>query len=473
MENKVTKKSISIKNLSLWDENARFPNKYFNKMEKDLIEYFVSKKDFKLVKLAEEVTNEFDLPQLEKLVVYELNGKNIVLEGNRRLAVYKLLDNPELTDDAKFKNKFNELKSKININSNFELECLITKDKEQGFRYINRKHLKGNNEVSWGDNERAHHNARRGKANQKELLKVAITKRIKNLDFPEELKERVLGPGFVTTFWRLIEQKSTWHAFGFSLNDNDELQIQDKNFDKKLKVIIFDVLQKSKFNDKLFSRLNTKEIKSYLEQISKDDYKRVADEIKKQTETGLLGQKSTSVTSTNSANKRDTPKSSLRSYLIPRTCFLPIGPKEAKINNIYCELKDDLLIDDSRKAVPNAVGVLFRVFLEISLDYYAKTNGHEFGKGSTINQKINWVVKSLKNKAHEKQKFSNINKVGSSTGPKSYLSIENFHEYVHSTTTQPSSSELKSKWDNLQEFFEILWKDLDKEAKLKKTKCKR
>jgi len=34
--------------------------------------------------LAEEMVSEFDLPQLEKLVVYELNGKNIVLEGNRR-----------------------------------------------------------------------------------------------------------------------------------------------------------------------------------------------------------------------------------------------------------------------------------------------------------------------------------------------------------------------------------------------------
>lgn len=83
MANKFTKNNISIKNLSLWDENARFPDKYFNKTEKELIE-FVFKKDFKLAELAEEVVSEFDLPQLEKLVVYELNGKNIVLEGNRR-----------------------------------------------------------------------------------------------------------------------------------------------------------------------------------------------------------------------------------------------------------------------------------------------------------------------------------------------------------------------------------------------------
>lgn len=470
MAEKFIKNNISIKNLSLWDENARFPDKYFNKTEKELIEYFVSKKDFKLAELAEEIVSEFDLPQLEKLVVYELNGKNIVLEGNRRLAVYKLLDDPDLTSDAKLKNKLNGLKSRIKINGDFKLECLITKDKDQGLRYIDRKHLRGNNEVSWGDNERAHHNARRGNASQKELLKVAITKRIKDLDFPEELKEQVLGHGFITTFWRLIEQKPAWSAFGFSLDDNGELQTKDKDFDEKLKVIIYDVLQKGKFNNKLFSRLNTKEIESYLGQISNNDYKRVASEIKKQTKTDLFGKESTSVQKNNGAN-RSIPKSSLRNYLIPKTCVLQI--QERKINNIYCELKNDLLIDDSNSAVPNAVGVLFRVFLEISLDYYAKMNSHGFKKNDTINQKISWVVKSLEGKKYDKNKFNNINKVGSSTGQKSYLSIENFHEYVHSTTTQPSSSELKSKWDNLQEFFEILWGDLNKKAKTKKQNAKR
>jgi len=470
MANKFIKNNISIKNLSLWDENARFPDKYFNKTEKELIEYFISKKDFKLFEFAEEVVSEFDLPQLEKLVIYELNGKNIVLEGNRRLAVYKLLDDPDLASDMRLKNKLNGLKSRIKINDDFKLECLITKDKDQGLRYIDRKHLRGNNEVSWGDNERAHHNARRGNASQKELLKVAITKRIKDLDFPEELKEQVLGHGFITTFWRLIEQNPAWSIFGFSLDDNGELQTKDKDFDEKLKVIIFDVLQKGKFSNKLFSRLNTKEIESYLKQITKDDYKRVSDEIKKQTKTNLFGKESTSIPTNNGTN-RSVPKSSLRNYLIPKTCVLQI--QETKINNIYCELKNDLLIDDSKNAVPNAVGVLFRVFLEISLDYYAKMNSHGFKKNDTINQKISWVVKNLEDKKYDKNKFNNINKVGSSTGQKSYLSIENFHEYVHSTTTQPSSSELKSKWDNLQEFFEILWSDLNKRSKNKKQNAKR
>ena len=451
---KITQDNISISELSLWDQNARFPDTYFNKTEKELIEHFATKKDFKLVELASEIVDEFSWPQLEKLVVYESGGKKIVLEGNRRLAAYKLLNNPELTDDIGLKKKLNDLRAQININNNFKLECLVTQDKELGLRYIDRKHLKGNNEVSWGDNERAHHKSRRGSAGQKEELKIAITRRVRDLDIPEEWKEKVLGRGFVTTFWRIIEPKAIQNLFGLELDDG-ELRVGNNDFDKKLKVVICDVIDKKEPSGKRLSRLNVEEIKDYVNQISESDYKRVSGEIKTQAT-----QKSNPVTQ----RKESTPKSSTRKYLIPKTCVLQIK-KATRINDIYCELRDDLRIDDSKKSVPNAVGVLFRVFLEVSLDYYAKMNGHVFNKEDKIRQKIPWVVETLKGKGHDQEKFHNINKVGSSQVMQSYMSIENFHEYVHSHTTEPTSSELKAQWNNLQEFFEILWGDLNKDGK--------
>ena len=87
---------------------------------------------------------------------------------------------------------------------------------------------------------------------------------------------------------------------------------------------------------------------------------------------------------------------------------------------------------------------------------------HNFSKSTTISQKIPWVVDSLKSKGYDNKTFNNINKVASAKGVHSFLSIHNFHEYVHSTVTQPSSNELKTKWDNLQSFFELVWQDLNK-----------
>jgi hypothetical protein len=451
--------SIPLYELSLWDENARFSDQYFNKTEEELIEYFLSKKNFKIVNLAEEIVKDFDLPQLEKLVAYRFDDKNVILEGNRRLTAYKLLANPLLIKDQNLKKKFIELKNKIEIADTYELECVITDNLEKGYRYIERKHLNNNNEVQWGDNERAHHKKRRGKANEKELLKVEISKVIQGLDFPAELRERVLGPGYVTTFWRLIEQSPAQKIFGFSFDKDNQLNIRDKTFKDKLKVIIWDVLNNGTYKEKLFSRLKVNEIDDYLKEISENDYQRVSVEIEKQKTKNLFDEESISVSSDPKKTQvRSNPKSSLRTYLIPKTCILKIN--ETKINNIYKELRHDLLLDDSNKAVPNAVGVLFRVFLEISLDFYASKQGHIFKKEETINIKIPWVVKSLTIKGHDKSKFNNINKVGSAKKENSYLSIDNFHEYVHSSTTQPTSSELKAKWDNLQEFFEILWKSV-------------
>ncbi|MCO6174487.1 hypothetical protein NHF50_05470 [Flavobacterium sp. NRK F10] len=63
---------------------------------------------------------------------------------------------------------------------------------------------------------------------------------------------------------------------------------------------------------------------------------------------------------------------------------------------------------------------------------------------------------------YDKKIFNNITVVGSSKMQHSYLSIEKFHQYVHSSTLEPSSSELKAKWDLLQPFFVVLWQDFNK-----------
>lgn len=127
----VKTKNISIKDLTLWDENARFPDKFFNSDETELVAFFLSKSDYKINPLVEAIVKDFDLPQLEKLVVWNDNGQNIVLEGNRRLTAYKLLNNPALTKDSSLIKFLTEQKLKINISDDFMLECLVTEDKEK------------------------------------------------------------------------------------------------------------------------------------------------------------------------------------------------------------------------------------------------------------------------------------------------------------------------------------------------------
>ncbi len=449
-------KKIRLKDLNLWDENARFPDKYFKQNENELIDYFVSKKDFKIIELAKSIIKDTDLPQIEKLVVLELEGKNIVIEGNRRITAYKLITNPSLTSNNKIRDFFQKI-NKTPINEDFELDCITTNNIEQALRYVDRKHNNNNFEVAWGQAERDNFKARRGRASSKELFRIGVIKLIKKLDIPEPMKEKVLGKGFVTTLFRIIDSSPAHKLYGFKINGNGNLEFEDENFPKKLKVIILNVLQKKTLDNskKVDSRtLNKNSAKDeYLQSIETNDSKKVEKIIQANTKENLFGEKSTEISDTTVV--KIFPKSTSRNHLIPKSCHLTIT--EPKINNIYRELRDNLLLDNSKKTVPNAVGVLFRVFLEISIDYYAKKNGRLFKRNDTIGKKISWIVKDLIEKGYNKNEFNSINKVGSGKKEETIFAIDNFHEYVHSYKTQPSPNDLKIKWDNLQEFFIILW----------------
>jgi hypothetical protein len=455
-------KFIAIKDLILWDENARFPDKFFNQEETKLIEYFLSKSDFKIKPLLESIIKDFDLPQLEKIVVWNDGEQNIVLEGNRRLTAYKLLNNPSIVTDLKLQEYINKEKTKITISDNYSLECIVVENREDAFRYIDRKHYNGNNEVNWRDTERAHYSKRRGKENPLELIKIGIAKIVRELDLPDEMKEQVLGSGYVTTFYRIVTTTPAKKEFKYSFDNDGNFIVGDENFRDKLKVIIYSVLNKQdiKGNPVDSRTLNkTDKIEEFIKSVEKIDTKKVEEKIKEQTSENIFGEKSISL-GVGSSKQKVLPKSTSRKFLIPMSCSLRIT--QPKINNIYRELRENLLLDETNDSVPNAVGVLFRVFLEISLDQYAKMNQKIFKKDDTISQKIPWVVKSLEDKGYDQKTFNNINKVGSAKKENTYLSIDNFHEYVHSTTTQPSSNELKLKWDNLQSFFETIWLDLNK-----------
>ena len=450
-------KNLKISELSLWDQNPRFPNKYFKKSEQELIEYFYNKKSFNIHKLLINIVNNFDLIPCERLVVLIKDSKNIVLEGNRRLMVYKLLLNPNLSTDNNLRNEILKLKSKININKNYTIECIVVNDFEIGKQYIEQKHL-NNNMENWGEQERSNYKMRVHKANNSEKLKIEIEKIIReDVDLPEEIKDQVLGKGYVTNLWRILNSSPANDLFGFDF-DNDTLSIKDEDFKDKLKIIIFDIINKKTTKGQVMNSrsLNTNEEKEqYLKSINKDDCSDINEQINSKTTTNLFGDKSLNI----KKNIRINPKSTLRNHLIPDRCRIIIS--EVKINNIYRELRDDLLLDDTNKSVPNAIGVLFRVFLEVSIDYFYNQKGLFFKSETKLAGKITKVADYMQqNNIAKEQQLTNIRAVA--TDKNNILAIENFHKYVHTYTTQPTPSDLKLKWDNLQEFFEILFNEINK-----------
>lgn len=460
---------IGIKNLSLWDENPRFPEEYFSKREAELVEYFLRKKEFKIQSFAQEVAKDFDLPQLEKIVVLRLKGKYIVLEGNRRLVAYKILLNPTLTTDQPLRRLFEELKKKTKISGSFKLEANVTTVKEEGLRFVDRKHNRGNNEVGWGEPERRNFAVRRFHGKNKDVLRVELGNAVKKLSLPDAIKEAVLSKGLVTTFYRIVDSASARKKLAYGVSDSGVIRIKNqKKFNDLLKVITYNVWIKKDFNGgEVDSRsLNkTLAIDKYVFGLLSKNVVRVDDEIKTSTKETLFGERVILAPSRSRSNQLSVD----RKFLINSSIYI----QSPRINDIYDELRKKIEVD----ITPNASAVLFRVFMECSIDCYIDAHKLKIQDDTKLAGKILLVTEHLEDalalrrlaeegnrsptpnefkKAKGKVKFKCMRRVATKDN-NSILSVETFHDFVHDYRTSPIPSELKKHWDNLDSFFVALW----------------
>lgn len=470
-------KKITIKDLCLWDENARFPEEYFSKTENELIDYFLQKKHFKIESFAKEIVKDFDLPQLEKLVVLQINKKYVTLEGNRRLTVYKLISNPLLASNERLKNFFEELQKATKINGACLLESVVTSVREEALRFIDRKHNRGNNEIGWGEPERRNFAIRQLRGKGKDVVRVELANAVKKLSLPEIVKESVLGKGFVTTFYRIVDGISARNKLGYEVLESGQIKIKNqKHFDDFLKIIVFDVWSKRDLKGNVIDSrsLNKQDaVDSYVKGVQIKDIQKVDKEIKKNTKENLFGEKIILV----SSRARSKQISILRKYLIDSSIYI----ENPRINDIYNELRKKLEVN----MTPNAVAVLFRVFMECSIDCYIDKNKLTIKDNTKLAGKILLAVNHLEDalalrflaeqgikmptmpefkKAKEKVKFKNMRRVATKDN-NSILSVSTFHDFVHDYKTSPIASELKKHWENLDSFFVALWDALSKKKK--------
>ena len=379
-------KKISIENLSLWDENARFPDKYYNSNEKELIKYFLSKPDFKIRNLIEEIVLDSDLPHLEKVVVWDTSDNLVVVEGNRRLTGYKLLANPEIIADIdqKLHKYLIEKQPEHGITNDFTLDCLISEDKDECYRYIDRKHAKGNNQANWLEPERVNYSKRRGVENQNAKLKVAISNYVRQLDIPEDIKNEILGQGYVTTFFRLVATGPAKETYGLTTDENGELKFDDTSFPEKLKVIIHNVLKKEDFEGKKVDsrELNkNQQIEDYLKKVKPEHAEKVDKEIKDNTRKDIFGNESTSLGKSTTKQKvtpqvptpRKTPKTKENETLFGKTLVL----KGGKVNDLYRAIVGIYEKSQYDSTVFPIIGMSLRLITEVAARMYFEENAPE------------------------------------------------------------------------------------------------
>ena len=148
--------------------------------------------------------------------------------------------------------------------------------------------------------------------------------------------------------------------------------------------------------------------------------------------------------------KKSIPLSTSRRTLIPPNCVLRIK-NATRINKIYKELRGLEV-----KGFENACAITFRVFLELSVENYAKAKNIVCNEGESLASKIGKVAKYMESKKLMSKDELKPIRLACST-PDNLVSTHTLNAYVHNPNLSPKADNLKLTWDDFEKFFKTMW----------------
>lgn len=434
------------------------PRHFKARSQKDAIAKVLEEQRDKIVKLAESIIDQKGLSPMDRMLVLKKKPSDkgyIVVEGNRRIAVLKILSNPSLMDDAKIskgiRDRLDALSVKFKKSDIEPIDIAIVAKRSDANYWINLRHTGANGGagvVQWATTQQE-----RFQGPSPQLDVVDFVKSFGGLSDYELGK---LDGRFITTLRRLIDSPDVRNIIGidkagksvFSLYPAPEVM-------KPLKRIVLDLALKHIKVDQIKT---VEQMKAYVSGFPSADLpdsakitdpKPLVDFTAKDFVRPFASSPRPSVTPTSSASP-----SAKRIGLIPPGTIINITQPRVKV--IY----DELASLRYAKHI-NAIGVLFRVFLETSVDAYLHKIGSSSknikGKFKSLLDKINEVINDIvSNHGGDSKVFNPLrNALTSSSSP---LWIDLLHSYVHNGGGTPTKPNLEAAWDHAFPLIAAIWK---------------
>jgi hypothetical protein len=479
-------KAIPLSDIKLDLENVRFGQDVANNQREAMSLMMSSKKDArKIEKLAEHIS-EYGLDPTELQLVYkDSDNSYVVIEGNRRLTALRLLINPGLCPIENLIPNFNKYHKRMDLSSIDIIECGVVKDRNEGLVWIDIKHTGENGgigRVQWDGNIRDEFRARGGEESIGRQLRNLIKK--SNL-FDSDTVEAVNNIN-VTSLTRLFSSLPAQNLFELKVVNKKLLPSMEMKFIVPSVEYALLLFWRDKLNvDDIYKNTDRE---NFLKRIPEEHLPENVKKLEVKNKTNPFDSNNKEKNSSTKKNDHDTetskdvtdnnpngskaadvdvpprrrakPDSASRRYLIDYTLSI----KQKRINIIYTELRRKLVVED----VTNAVAVLFRVFLELSCDYYIKLHNQDIKRSDnnnildistgkiTLSLKILSVVKHLADNKHlSKGSAKALNKRANASD--SLGSIDHFNEFVHSTASSPLPREINLIANDYRPLLESIW----------------
>lgn len=427
--------SIQPSNLLIDAENPRLPqpNTGQREAQRALAEY----QQRKLLSLAKHIVQR-GLNPAELPIVMPTNDdlkRYVVLEGNRRLTALRALENPDSLVGAVDNTVLKEMRALAKDYQTSPVEyvhCLVVKSREEANHWIELRHT-GENQgaglVAWGSDESARFRARSG---QLEIHSQALNFLEQHGHLTPE-KRRLIP---VTSLKRLLGTPEVRAKCGIDLQNGKLVYLGDpKRVARALLHIIGDLTSANTRTEHIYTR--EKRI-------------RYANRMPAEVVVKPTMAKGRVLSSGRKARFVRPKLARPRDNLIPHDCILSIN--DQRVGAIEMELRTLSL-----EGYTNAVGVLFRVFLELSVDAYVAANKLTLAADPSLRNKMQTVVNDLTNK--KKLTAQQATPVRRAMQKDSFLapSLTLMHQYLHCQHVFPAPGDLRAHWNSLQPFMVAMW----------------
>ena len=457
---------ILLTKLKLDHTNPRHPE---FESQREIIEwmtYGAGRIGEKLATLAKDIV-EFGLNPADRAMVVadeKEKGHYIVLEGNRRLTAVKLLNNPDLAPDKKWKKRFARLVSQ-GYTPTKVVNCVVFDDEELAYHFIELRHLGesgGAGIVPWEPEQKARHDQKmHGRSRHHKAL--AILDFVRTADGVEEDTRNYAGEGFpITTLDRLLSDKEFRTFLGLDLNSDGEIcfGVEPRQALKPIGKVINDF---GSGNSNVRDVINKEKRDEYKTTFTKDS---VADHSKALP-------KPVRVVDALSGKARKGPRSKgryrdprdRRFIVIPGT-ILAIDAKDYnRARRVFEELRTiEVRGRNGKPHFANAGILLLRLFIEMSVDLYLTRHKLEHTKNTgwinvSLNERTKVVLGNLESKnALNPQESKVITKalgdVGKVSNPNS------LNDFAHNPNQIPHPHDLFDVWDQYTKFLQAVWDNM-------------
>jgi len=386
-------------------------------------------------KLARDIVRSGGI--FEPPLVHHEGKTYVVYDGNRRTTCLKLLANPRKAPTTDLQKFFADLKAEWPGKFPTKIQCRVETDRDKIDEILFRRHTGSQNGVgqsTWDGRMKTTFVNRTGKGGK--------------LNLADEIEERLASAGKLpskrkiprSNLNRLLSAEAFRNRVGisaakgkFEFTRNEDVvlaalaRIADDLAQRRVTLDdVWDVDRKSEYLDRLESEgiLPT-----------------AADALKKSSKKSGKGKEKPP------AKKPPASKPTRRTTLIPPVDYAVVWPGRLQRHRaIWEELQFKLELSEH----PNAIAVLCRVLLELSVDnYIARAKLTTVSEPDSLLRKLIGSAEALHAAGKIDKKYLQV--VRKSQNMDAIISVDTLNKYVHSSHLAPAPDHLTAIWDALSE----------------------